>query len=35
MGAKHINKLNSKEIAKYLVEASKIEEEAFKILKTI
>jgi hypothetical protein len=35
MGAKHIDKLNSKEISKYLVEASNIEEEAFKILKTI
>jgi len=35
MGAKHIDILDSKEIAKYLIEASKIEEEAFKILKTI
>ncbi len=35
MGAKHIDRLDSKEIAKFLVEASKIEEEAFKILKTI
>jgi len=35
MGAKNIDRLNSQEIAKSLVEASKIEEEAFKILKTI
>ncbi len=35
MGAKHIDKLDSKEIATFLIEASKIEEEAFTILKSI
>ena len=35
MGAKHIDKLDSKEISKSLIEASKIEKEAFQILKTI